>query len=295
MDILYQHVREREIAQAEAAQKEIAKREAAESDSAALMERLREVEDKLQQLMEEKMVADREPEPPSETAAAAGHSGPASLTINGDNTRVLQMDVKVYSGMPSDASRTRNFCSEDIEHIDRGDVLKILKDVTPMYLGQGAPVPDEKVLVKDVCEQLVTRAAMLIFSDPSKPQNITCYLPKPNSRQAMTHGEDGWTLMPTNLVFPPMVKSAINVLFNKQPYPGMDFNSDAQARAFGSLMTYLANNEGPAMVGAEKTMRPILVRNTDLLQKLRAGVGSLPSEDKQALTNTEPTLADLIA
>lgn len=194
---------------------------------------------------------------------AAQQGAPNILTINGDNARVLQMDVKVIHGAPA------VFGDEDVSHIGTGDVLRILQAVAPHagtdFTQHG---PADTALVKNVSDQLITHAAMLVFSDPERPHNITCYLPRAHGRQAMTHGRNGWALMPVNIVFPPMVRRAINLLFDHQPIAGVDF--EGRASAYRTILSYISEHESELSANSDSTMRPILVRNEGLIRKTRA-------------------------
>ena len=48
--------------------------------------------------------------------------------------------------------------------------------------------------------QFLVEAFKLIFSDPARPENITCYLPKPDARNAVVRGNAGWRKEPANKV-----------------------------------------------------------------------------------------------
>ena len=220
----------------------------------------------------------------AEAATAPGHEGVQSasrLTINGDNARVLQMDVRVIQTVIT-PSQSR-FGHEDVSHIGKGDVLGMLREVAPDPSSLTAD--SSAALVKSVCDQLITHAAMLIYSDPEHSYNITCYLPKASWTQAMTHGHDGWTLKPVSIVFPPMVRKAINLIFDKQPIAGMDFTGNASA--YTTILRYIQEHESELTSGSGGAiMRPILLRNADLMQKVRHEI-----EQRGALP--EPTIAEM--
>lgn len=119
-----------------------------------------------------------------------------------------------------------------VRHLNTTDALNILREVAPQPLTTAG-----EALVKSMCDQMITHAAMLIYSDPSHSHNLTCYLSKSNSSQAMTHGSNGWMLMPVNIVFPPMVRRAINLLFDNQPMASVHFTEDSSA--YRTIMEYL--------------------------------------------------------
>lgn len=82
---------------------------------------------------------------------------------------------------------------------------------------------------------------------------------------AMTHGSNGW--MPVNIVFPPMVRRAINLLFDNQPMASVHFTEDSSA--YRTIMEYLSKHEGELSQNSGSIMRLILLRNANLMQKVR--------------------------
>lgn len=263
MELLYQHVEAAHLAQLQ------------QQDA-----RIRELESRLAALGNEALVA-------AQKSACGG------LTINGDHARVLQMDVRVFP----EACRTNPFGAEEMGHLRRGDVYKAFNLVAPRGLLWGcggrpavAKVNEESML-SHLCGQLITRAAMMIYSDPEHPENITCYLPrktKENADNAMTFmGGTTWELQPLSIVFPPMIQKVINLLFDSQPVPGVDgcpgeadTFSKAQQAAFGQLLRYISQNEEMFAMTADTTLRPILVRNADLYKRLCEGVSAIHQPKK---------------
>lgn len=226
------------------------------------------------------------------------------VAIYGDNARVLQMDVKVFQ---QNISTGRNrFGDEDVSHVRRSDMYKVFESVaprTPIAIDPPAKkrrsAVDESARLNELCQQLITHAAMLIYSDVNHPENITCYLPKQTGSNAMVHGEHGWTLEPVNIVFPPMVQKSINLIFDQQPIPGADgcpledVYGDFGVRpsaVFAQILRHLQANEQPLAQGAAENMRPVLIRNSDLLQRVRSAVekgvpGNIPKMDISLLAN----------
>ena len=102
------------------------------------------------------------------------------------------------------------------------------------------------------------KTAMLVYSDPSRPENLTAYLPNKKTNDALVHTEAGWEVQPTKLVLPPMAQKTIDTLFDKQPYEN--------AEAYGPLLKELQQNEARFAAGEE--LRPLLVRNKDLLARV---------------------------
>jgi hypothetical protein len=206
-------------------------------------------------------------------AVAQQVNGSMGVTINGDNARVLQMDVKV---MASAAPQQNLFGAEDVSHINRGSIYDVFMKVAPRALPQSTV--DDPAMLKHLCGQLVTRAAMLIYSDPDHPENITCYLPKMTSSHAMTYGEHGWTLQPVSIVVSPMMRASIDLLFDHQPVagregcPDKEFSLDRKL-AFKRLLEYIEQNEERIAMDADDTLRPVLVGNADLLRRVCQAIG----------------------
>ncbi len=103
----------------------------------------------------------------------------------------------------------------------------------------------------------VLKTAMLVYSDPDHPENLTAYLPNKKRSEVLVHGTAGWEVRPAGVVLPPMATRSIDTLFERQPHEG--------AGQFGPLMKELRDNEASYTSGAE--LEPILVRNRDLLKR----------------------------
>lgn len=181
-------------------------------------------------------------------AACAG----ASVDMHDNNGKFYNQSL--------DASTNINiniFGGEQHDHIDGKAVKAILDNVlrTTKDPGQAAL-------------QAMLRTAMVIYSDPSHPENLTCFLPNKKHDNVMVHvdkggGASSWEVQPYTLVAPPMTKNTIDVLFDNQPFE--------DARKYGELMCALRDNETAYKEGKE--MKTILVRNKDLLER---ALGSLP-------------------
>lgn len=145
------------------------------------------------------------------------------------------------------------FGSEDTSHITADDVRKLL-DETLSEPGEAA----------DQAIRALVRTAMLVYSDPDHPENLTCYIPnKRESSSAMVHGEKGWALQPCQIVYPRMAYTAVDLLFKNQPFEN--------AVRYGDVMKALRANEQAYTAGRE--LHPIVVRNKDLLER---ALGALP-------------------
>jgi len=113
----------------------------------------------------------------------------------------------------------------------------------------------------EAAQAAVMRTAMLVYSDPDHPENLTAYLPNKKTNDVLVHasrnGTTGWEVQPASLVLPPMAQKSVDTLFDRQPYEN--------AEDYGPLMKELAENEKSYVTGHE--LRPILVRNKDLLAR----------------------------
>jgi 23S rRNA A2030 N6-methylase RlmJ len=114
---------------------------------------------------------------------------------------------------------------------------------------------------------------MLVYSDPDHPENLTAYLPNKKTNDVLVHAEAGWEVQPASLVLPPMAQKSVDTLFDHQPYEDAD--------DYGPLMKELAENEKRYAAGSE--LRPILVRNKDLLAR---ALETLPVADGRAIGAT---------
>jgi hypothetical protein len=198
----------------------------------------------------------------------------------------MQMNVSVIQAVAGDKPRSR-FGEEDISHLGTTDVLRIFRTVAPQpgTAIESPLTPTGELLVKNLCDQLITHAAMLIYSDPEHPHNLTGYLPRASATQAMTHGRNGWALVPVNIIFPPMVRRAIGLLFEHQPISGVNFTESS--RAYHTMMEYLRGHEVELSSMSGGNMKPILLRNADLMQKVRL-------EIEHGANASEPNIADLL-
>ena len=108
--------------------------------------------------------------------------------------------------------------------------------------------------------QALLQAALLIYSDPDRPGNITCYIPNKRDGNALVHGARGWEIKPVPLVLPPMARTSLDLLFDKQPY-----DKDAEQCVPG-LQLLREHEEGLVANGAG--LHTVLIRNKDLLSRV---------------------------
>ena len=144
------------------------------------------------------------------------------------------------------------FGSEDTSHITKDDVRRLLDET----LSEPGEAVDQAI-------RALVRTAMLVYSDPDHPENLTCYIPNKKESSAMVHGEKGWLLQPCQIVYPRMACTAVDILFANQPFDGADRYCD--------VMRALRANEQAYSAGKE--LHPIIVRNKDLLER---ALGTLP-------------------
>lgn len=117
--------------------------------------------------------------------------------------------------------------------------------------------------IADAAQSAVMKTAMLVYSNPDHPENLTCYLPNKKTDDAMVRSETGWEVQPAALVLSPMAQKSIDMLFKKQPYQARDENT---LRAYGQVLKTISSNEHLYSV----ELRPVLVRNKALLERIGA-------------------------
>jgi hypothetical protein len=144
------------------------------------------------------------------------------------------------------------FGRESTNHIGQPEIKALLDDVL-----RATPDPAQAAITAFL------KTAMLIYSDPARPENLTCYLPNSKTDNVLVHGDAGWEVKPYTVVMPPMAKRSVDTLFDNQPFVDAD--------KYGDLMVAVRENEQAYKEG--KQMRTVLVRNKDLLQK---ALGALP-------------------
>jgi len=144
------------------------------------------------------------------------------------------------------------FGKEDLDHVTSTQIRAILDLSLKSVPGAALPTAASTAVIK---------TAMMVYSDPQHPENLTCYLPNKKTQEALVHvargGTTTWEVQPAQLVLPPMAERSINTLFDLQPFE--------DATEYGPLMKELAANEKRYAAGTE--LRPILIRNKDLLTR----------------------------
>lgn len=187
--------------------------------------------------LQNKMLGDRQEEIMSMVSKIAS-SDVATIQIGGDCS-VVQVDNR------KQVTIINIFGQEGVGHATVSQIKTILDE--------SIKTPAVSTAVQDA----ILKTAMLVYSDPSRPENLTCYLPNKKTNDVLVHAELGWEVQPASLVLPPMARKSVDTLFELQPYEN--------AKDYGPLMLELANNEYRYIAGTE--LRPILVRNKDLLMR----------------------------
>ena len=147
------------------------------------------------------------------------------------------------------------FGREGLEHVTRGRIRAILEE----SLSAGG--------IPGAAQAAVLKTALLVYSDPEHPENLTCYLPNKKGDEALVHvardGRTAWEVQPVPLVLPPMARKSVDALFDRQPFE--------DAGTFEPLMAELRDNE-ERYVSGQSALRPVLVRNKDLLARALASL-----------------------
>jgi len=211
------------------------------------------------------------------TLSDAGPERPSleAIQATGVNTTVIQQlhvtennvtNVRNEVSLEQTNNVTVNvFGQERVDHITAPQIYQLLMNAKN---------------TADPGVQALLDAALVVFSDPSKPENITCYLPNKKTSDALVHEETGWQIKPIETVLSPMVRKSLDVLFLKQPYgheEGLPTAPDITA--CGEVLKLVAALESDPALSKKTTapygpLRTVLVRNKDVLA--RANGGALP-------------------
>jgi hypothetical protein len=177
------------------------------------------------------------------TNIGAGGTFVANTNIDNSTTTIVNISV---------------FGQENLGRITKPQVIDLLKGLGPV--GEN---------VKAIAEKAIIQAAMLIFSDPAHPEDITCYLPNKKGDDALVHGEGGWEVQPVGLVISPMAAQSIEMLFKHQPAPDQHTpENDVKwmMEECGNIMRYIQKHEGDMTNEPPRgELRGILIRNKEIL------------------------------
>jgi hypothetical protein len=178
----------------------------------------------------------------------------AMMTIAETQVPQINMSNTQYVNAPLVQTIVINsFGREDTAHIGPSQIKALLDDVlkTTTDPRQGA------------CQAL-QRAAIMLYSDPEYPANLTCYTPNKKEGGVRVKNESGvWELRPYAAVNPPLVTKTTSLLFANQPFDNAD--------RYTNIMKALRDDEKIYVKGKE--MQEVFVRNKEIL---RAVYGGLP-------------------
>ncbi len=200
------------------------------------------------------------------TAIALPREGPAALVSAPQSfTAVVAQTANVDQSVNKTVNNTviniSVFGQERLDRITKPQVFDILRGLGPV--GEN---------VKTIAEKAIIQAAMLIFSDPAHPEDLTCYLPNKKGENALVHGEGGWEVQPVGLVISPMAAQSIETLFKHQPAPDQHTpEKDVKwiMEECGNIMRYIQQHEGDLTNEPPRgEMRGVLIRNKELLQQV---------------------------
>ena len=172
-----------------------------------------------------------------------------ALLRRGATTSTLQAgEVAIQAGDNAQVDNSKKivinvFGQEKLDHVTAERIKTILDECL------------QRPALPTAADEAVLKTAMLVYSDPGRPENLTAYLPNKKTKDALVHTEAGWEIQPTKLVLPPMALKSIDTLFGKQPHED----------EYAPLLKELQQNE--ARFAAGEALQPILVRNKDLLAR----------------------------
>jgi len=178
------------------------------------------------------------------TQEGAAHSATPSTTLQAGEVAIQARDNAQVDNSKKIVINV--FGQERIDHVTLEKIKAILDECL------------QRPALPTAVDEAVLKTAMLVYSDPSRPENLTAYLPNKKTKDALVHTETGWEVQPTTLVLPPMALKSIDTLFGKQPHED----------EYAPLLKELQQNE--ARFAAGEALHPILVRNKDLLARALA-------------------------
>jgi len=192
----------------------------------------------------------------------------AIIQANGDNATVNQIqhqEVKVCNKVTVNV-----FGQERVDHITAPQIYELLMNA------KGAADPGIQALLD---------TALVVFSDPAKPENLTCYLPNKKTSDALVHEASGWQIKPIETVLSPMVRRSLDVLFRKQPYGHeLGLPDQPDITSCGEVLKQVAALEADPVLSKKTTaahgpLRTVLVRNKDALTRANGGAPPVAGEE----------------
>jgi hypothetical protein len=195
-----------------------------------------------------------------------------ATVVTGDNATVVQMTCQTTNTV---LNLTTNFVinifgREETGHIATASVRDILAQCS------GAVRAD--VAGGEAATQALVQAALLIYSDPDRPGNLTCYIPNKRDGNALVHGARGWEIIPVPLALSPMARKGLDLLFDKQPFEDTE--------RYETALRVLRDHE-ERLVSTGAKLRTVLIRNKALLSRV---LSQLPMAGERG--HLKPTCAD---
>ena len=195
------------------------------------------------------------------------------LQLAGDDDKtIVQITNRVDSVNITNNVIINVFGQEDTRHITTDTVREILSRCADSHLencDEGA-----------AAAQAILQAALLIYSDPERPGNITCYKPNKRDGNAMVHGVRGWEIVPVSLVVSPMARASLDLLFDKQPF---DDDID-QLKRYEIALRSLRQLEG-RLVSSGANLQSVLIRNKELLFRALSQLPAVGSSNRTFVQN----------
>lgn len=150
------------------------------------------------------------------------------------------------------------FGHEETSHISGTDIRRILAECSGALSADSQPK-----VVNEAAIQALMEAALLIYSDPDYPGNLTCFIPNQRGENALVHtsrkdGTTGWEIRPVCLILPPMARSSLDLLFEKQPFE----NAEQCEKALLAL-----REREDHLISTGGGLKPVLVRNKHILSQ----------------------------
>jgi len=212
----------------------------------------------------------------AQTVSAPAQQPQHAIQANGYHTTVNQIQRQEIRNNVTNEVKVSNrvtvnvFGQEKVDHITAPQIYQLLMNA------KGSADPGIQALLD---------TALVVFSDPAKPENLTCYLPNKKTSDALVHEAEGWQIKPIETVLSPMVQRSLDVLFRKQPFghePGLPDKPDIMS--CGEVLKQVAALEADPSLAKKTTashgpLRTVLVRNKDVLARANGGTPPMAGEE----------------
>jgi len=202
-----------------------------------------------------------------------------SLKLSNKGTSVSQTIIFNTNIINNQVININLFGEEDTKLLNALTLRKIVDSVRREYpmmmIADGERVPFDHMDVIKGSLHVLMESAMIIYSNPEHPENITCYIPNKINDMAMVHAENGWELISQDLVLPKMANVTLSAILDSQPTIYEDGCRDLigvndYEPAMKAVRDVVNNfNKTGSMTGFKK----ILVKNRELLDQI---LGTLP-------------------